>query len=257
MIVTFHSQDRYHQKWSSLAKLYLYLGEWAAVLFSDYCIVVSHVMQVYIREHYKREAIYIPNGAVVKGHQGSTLIESFGLQPKSYLLNVGRIVPQKCLHLLIDAFKEIETKKQLVIVGAPSFSDRYYISLREQAGKDPRIHFLGFQEGETLDQLYANAYLYVHPSQAEGLPLTILEAMSFGVAPLVSDIEANLEAIHNSGFRFVSGNVQDLRDHLDNLLKNSVAVDQMGEEARATVEVNFSWPAIVTRIESVYITARH
>jgi len=74
---------------------------------------------------------------------------------------------------------------------------------------------------------------------------------------LVSDIEANLEAIHNSGFRFVSGNVQDLRDHLDNLLKNSVAVDQMGEEARATVEVNFSWPAIVTRIESVYITARH
>lgn len=257
VIVTFHSQDRYHQKWGFLAKFYLYLGEWTAVLFSHYCIVVSHDMQVYIRDHLHKEAVYIPNGAELKGVQGSSTIVQFGLSPKSYLLNVGRIVPQKGLHILIDAYKCLNTSKQLVIVGAPSFSDAYYVALRKQSEDDKRIHFLGFQEGQTLDELFANAYLYVHPSESEGLPLVILEAMSFGVAPLVSNIEPNLEAIHGAGFAFESGNVEDLTFQLDYLLTRQIAVDQIAQEAQEIVETFFSWKIITDHIESVYITARH
>ncbi len=257
VIVTFHSHDRFHQKWGWFARQYLHFGEWASAVFADYCISVSHTMQVYIRDHYKRETIYIPNGAEIKGEQGSDLIERFGLRKKGYLINVGRIVPQKGLQFLIDAYQKIETDKHLVIVGAPSFSNDYYVGLRELANGNDKIHFLGFQQGETLDQLYANAYLYVHPSEAEGLPLVILEAMSFGLAPLVSDIAPNVEAIHGAGFTFPSGDVTELQLKLGYLVNNPAAVKNEGEEALAVVDINFNWDKITEHIEAVYITARH
>ncbi|PIX62011.1 glycosyl transferase family 1 [Candidatus Uhrbacteria bacterium CG_4_9_14_0_2_um_filter_41_50] len=257
VVVTFHSQDRFHAKWGLFARLYLHFGEWASAVFADYCISVSHTMQVFIRDHYRREAIYIPNGAEIKDEQGVNLIEKFGLSKKGYLINVGRIVPQKGLQFLIEAFQKLETDKHLVIVGAPSFSDDYYALLRELANENDKIHFLGFQNGKTLDQLYANAYLYVHPSEAEGLPLVILEAMSFGLAPLVSDIEPNIEAIHGVGFTFPSGNVEELRQKLEYLVNNPAAVKNEGEEALATVDIHFNWDKITEHIEAVYITARH
>lgn len=257
VIVTFHSQDQFHQKWSWFARKYLAFGERASVTFPHYCIAVSHTIQVYCRDTFNREVVYIPNGAEGKEVEEIDILERFGLKPDEYLLNVSRIVPHKGQHLLIKAFKEIKTSKKLVFVGEPSFTDQYYIELRELAKDDPRIQFLGFQSGAALDQLYAHAYLYVHPSLAEGLPLTVLEAMSFGTAPLVSDIPAIMEAAHRSGFSFHVGDVDDLKRSLEELLSNSELVNQKGEDARAVIDVHFNWDKIAEHTESVYITARH
>ena len=257
VIVTFHSQDKFHKKWGFFARTYLNIAEWAAVYFPHYCITVSHVMQVYCRDKLGREVVYIPNGAEIKDVSSSEEIERFGLQPQEYILNVGRLVPQKGLHYLIEAFKQIKTDKHLVFVGAPSFSGGYYTELRNLASDDVRIHFLGYQEGDTLDQLYANAYLYVHPSDAEGLPLTILEAMSFGLAALVSDIPANVEAIAHTGFTFRAGDVEDLREKLSVALAHPTTVRDHADEARATIEVQFNWDKIAEHTEAVYVSARH
>lgn len=257
IVVTFHSQDQFHQKWRWFARKYLALGERAAVKVPHYCITVSHALQVYCRDTYDREAVFIPNGAEVKDVKGSGELAQFGLEPGEYILNVGRMVPQKGLQFLIEAFKEIETEKQLVFVGAGGFSDDYEKQVRELAKDDDRIRFVGFQEGKTRDQLYAHAYLYCHPSESEGLPLAVLEAMSFATAPLVSDIPANLEAIHRAGEVFESGNVEDLRKKLEELLARPERVEELGQDARAVVEVHFNWEKIAERTESVYITARH
>ena len=166
-------------------------------------------------------------------------------------------LPQKGLQYLIEAFKQIKTDKQLVFVGAPSFSDAYYTSVREMAKGDERIHFLGFQSGETLEQLFAHAYVYIQPSDAEGLPVVVLEAMGFGTAPFVSNIPANVEAIHGAGVTFEKSNVEDLTKQLKALLRRPAHVRKIGEEARAVIETEFSWHAVTGKIESVYITSRH
>jgi len=257
VVTTFHSQDRYHKKWGLFARWYLTFGEWAAVTFGQYCITVSHVLQVYCRERFHQETVYIPNGAERIEVRSDDALDRFGLAPQSYVLNVGRLVPQKGIHLLIEAFKSVKTDKQLVLVGAPSFSKGYYQQLRDLAQDDDRVHFLGYQEGDALQQLYAHAYLYVHPSESEGLPLSVLEAMSAGVTPLVSDIPANLEALHHTGFSFSSGDVSALKDALNRLLDHPDLVASQAEEARAVIEVEFNWDTITRHIESVYITARH
>jgi glycosyltransferase involved in cell wall biosynthesis len=246
-----------HGKWGAFARWYLGLGEWAAAKFPHYCITVSHVLQVYIRDTLHRSAIYIPNGAEVKTDPGDDRLADFGLVTGQYVLNVGRVVPQKGIHYLVQAWKKLSTDKKLVIVGAPSFTDDYIKELKRQAADDPRIIFLGFQKGRVLDQLYANAYLYVHPSEAEGLPLVILEAMSFGIAPLVSDIPPNVEAIHGAGWTFRSTDVDDLRERLHFLLTHHDEVRVRGEQARIIVRDRFNWEAITSRIESVYISSRH
>ncbi|MDP2631436.1 MAG: glycosyltransferase family 4 protein [Candidatus Uhrbacteria bacterium] len=256
-VVTFHSRDQFHKKWGWFARHYLAIGEWAAVKLPHYCISVSHVIQVYCRNTFKREVVYIPNGAEVIEVTRSNELEKFGLRANNFLLNVGRLVPQKGLHFLIEAFATVETDMNLVFVGAPSFTDEYYTSLRDLAKNDSRVKFLGFQQGEVLDQLYGNAYLYVHPSEAEGLPLTILEAMSHGTAPLVSDIPENLEAIHNAGYAFKSGDVLELRHKLTELLMSPDDVNEKSEDAQAMVETNFNWDKIAEHIEEVYVTARH
>lgn len=257
VIVTFHSQDRFHQKWNLFARKYLAFGERASVTFPHYCIAVSHMIQVYCRETFGREVVYIPNGAEVKQIEAHDLIQKFGLRPNEYFLNVSRIVPHKGQDLLIEAFKELKTEKHLVFVGEASFTDSYFNKLRKSAKGDDRIQFLGFQKGDVLDQLFAHAYLYVHPSVAEGLPLVVLEAMSFGVAPLVSDIPANLEAMHNSGFSFNSESVLDLKNNLEFALNNREIVKEKGEEAQAIIDVNFNWDLITDHTEAIYITARH
>ncbi|MFH1712541.1 MAG: glycosyltransferase family 4 protein [Patescibacteria group bacterium] len=257
VIVTFHAQDQFHTKWGWFARRYLALGERAAVMIPHYCITVSHVLQIYCRKNFNRQVVYIPNGAEIKNVISSKELDKFGLDPKGYVLNVGRIVGQKGLHYLVEAFKQVETKKQLVFVGSASFTEIYFKNLRELARGDNRIHFLGYQTGKTLDQLYANAYLFCSPSESEGLPLVVLEAMGFGLAPLVSDIPENLEAIHHTGFTFHNADVEDLRQKLQELVNHPELVGERSEESRAVIETQFNWDRITQQIEGVYISSRH
>ncbi len=263
VVVTFHSQDRFHAKWSVLARTYLYFGEWAAVHFPHVCIAISHTLQVFCRERFGREVVYIPNGAEVRRVTSAELLAEFGLEPKGYLLNVGRIVAHKGLHDLISAYAllsrrmEKKTLPKLVIVGAPSFTDAYFRDLKRQAAGYPDIRFLGFQKGEKLTQLFAHAKLYVHPSEAEGLPLVVLEAMSYGLPVLVSDIPENLEAIHHAGFSFKKKNVDDLAYQLQRLLSDEDALALASARSLETVMAYFNWDMIAEHTEEVYRTIRH
>ena len=211
VVVTFHSQDRFHAKWGLFARNYLHFGEWASAWFPNICISVSHVIQVYCRKYYRRQVVYIPNGAEPQVVRQTDYLKKFGVEKGEYYLNVGRVVEHKGLHYLIDAYNKIKTKKKLVIVGSPAAGqEKYFEKLKKQAAGNPNILFLGFQTGEPVKQLFAHAYLYVQPSESEGLAVVVLEAMSFGTAVLVSDIPENLEAIDHVGLRFKNTDVKDL-----------------------------------------------
>jgi glycosyltransferase involved in cell wall biosynthesis len=265
VMVTFHSIDRFHKKWGWFARIYLGWGEWAACRFPDRTIAVSQSIQKYCRGRFKRETFYIPNGVSVEKSVGADKIEQFGLKKKEYILTVARLIRHKGIHYLIQAYINLEKKfgteakywpggkiKKLVIVGAPSFTDDYSAYLNKLAEQSENIIFTGFQTGEPLKQLFANAYLYVHPSEAEGLSITILEAMSYGTCVLISNIPENLEAIDHSGFSFETKDISDLYEKLIYLLSAPEIVDGRGERGKKFVEDNFNWDRIVMETEKIY-----
>jgi len=262
VIATFHSQDRFHKKWAAPAQHYLHFGEWAACWFPHATIAVSHIIQVYARKIFHRQIIYIPNGAEVQHVSKVDEIEKIGLVAGKYLLNVSRLVPHKGQHYLIQAFSQAQAfgsmkDMKLVLVGAPSFTTEYQERLKSLAAGNKNIIFLGFQTGEALRQLFAHAYLYVQPSESEGLAVVVLEAMSFGTPVLVSDIPENLEAMHRSGFSFQNKNIKDLRKELVQLANHPEVVANAAKLVQYVINRDFNWNTIIKQTEEVYRSVRH
>ncbi|HLD20840.1 MAG TPA: glycosyltransferase family 4 protein [Patescibacteria group bacterium] len=264
VVVTFHSQDRYHKKWGWVARQYLTFGEWAAVWFPHATIAVSHFLAVYIRKQLYRQAIFIPNGASLRFVDSKDKLSSFGLRPQSYLLSVSRLEPHKGQQYLIEAFQTLSSQEpelmsdlQLVIVGAETYGAEYQAQLSRLARGNVSIRFLGFQSGEVLDQLFAHARLFVHASEVEGLPIVVLEAMSFGLPVLVSDIPENLEALHHTGFTFTSESVPDLVKVLAGLLRHPRILDQARGESRSIINQFFNWDTIAQETLAVYRSLLH
>lgn len=264
VVVTFHSQDRFHQKWGWFARMYLWFGEWAACLFPHATIAVSHTIQVHARRAFHRQIIYIPNGATVQRVVGSDLLASFHVKPSHYLLNVSRLVPHKGQHVLIQAYKRLKALNRtdlslpkLVFVGAATYTSAYEQQLRDLAAGDPDILFVGYQTGEALRQLFAHAYLYVQPSESEGLPVVVLEAMSFGTPALVSDIPENLEVAHRVGFTFKTNSVEDLAEKLIELIQHPVLVQEAASRSQDVIRDFFRWSLITKQVEDVYRSVRH
>lgn len=252
VVVTFHSLDRQNAKWGFFARQYLRLGEWAATHVPHATIAVSRSIRRYCKEKLFRDVDYVPNGATPKPHPGHDLLSGWGLKPEGYFLTVARLVRPKGIHHLVRAFDGFEDRFRLVIVGAEDPHSAYADELRALAEGNSAVVFTGFQDGRALEQLYANAYVYVHPSEAEGLSISILEAMSAGRTVLVSDIPENVESIDHSGLTFANADADDLRAKLRELANHPEIVAERGARAREWVRREYDWDAIAAKTEGLY-----
>lgn len=253
IVVTIHGLDHKRAKWGKFASFYILTGEKNAVRFADKIIVLSREVQKYFRDKYNRETIYIPNGVNSPEMLPPKAIkEKYNLERNNYILYLGRLVPEKGIHNLIEAFKEIKTDKKLVIAGGSSDTDLYYNKLREMSKDDPRIIFTGFVQEQILDELYSNAYVYCLPSNLEGMPLSLLEAMSYGNCCLVSDIPECTEVVEDKAVLFEKGNVENLREKLNNLILNSSIVDKYKKSVKDFVCKKYNWDKVVNSTLDVY-----
>lgn len=263
VITTFHSIDRYHQKWGALAKWVLRIGEWAACVFAHETITVSHSLEQYCLNEFNTETTYIPNGVVCeKSEVDEGILHEFGLEKGKYLIMASRLVPHKGAHILIEAFKRLKDEERdnprvhevkLAIVGGSVHTDSYVEQLYFQAALTPDIVFTGFQSGAALNALYQNATALVHPSFNEGLPLTVLQAMSYGKPALVSAIPEHLELIHDARAIFKENHVRALMERLRNFLAlNEGEHGAMGARNRAVVESTYNWKVLVPKIVVLY-----
>lgn len=252
IIVTFHSVDRFHGKWGPFARAYLRFGEWASCRFPHATIAVSRTIAEYCERAYGRKATYIPNGASIPSHPGHDLLAQWGILPGRYVLTVARLVRQKGVHHLLKAFDGFEKDIALVIAGAPSFGEGYADELRRTSEGNSSIVFVGFQTGRALAQLYANAYAYVHPSDAEGMPIAVLEAMAAGRCVLVSDIPEHIDPVGENGITFVRADAADLRVKLQQLLNHPEIVQRLGDRAKEWVRTHYDWDTIATQTADVY-----
>lgn len=252
-ICTIHGLDHQRAKWTGFAKKYILLGEKMAVKFADEMIVLSQAVQKYFKEVYGRETVFIPNGVNMPERKNADLIASeFGLGKDDYILFLGRIVPEKGLRYLVEAFKQVDTDKKLVIAGGSSDTEDFWNELRDMSQDDERIVFTGFVQGQPLEELYSNAYVYTLPSDLEGMPLSLLEAMSYGNCCLVSDIAECAEVVEDKAVTFAKSDVTDLKEKMQWLCDNKDVVMKYKSEAAEFICKKYNWDEIVARTLKLY-----
>ena len=251
-IVQSHGLDWQRAKWGYLAKLYLRLTDYSTVYFPNTVTAVSQKMTNYYQNLTNRKVFYIPNGIAPSEKLAPNLIASYGLEGNDYIFFASRFVPEKGAHYLIEAFNRIKTTKKLVLAGDGSFGDPYAEDLKKQASD--RVIFPGFVQGALLQELLSNAYIYILPSEMEGLSTGLLEAMSFGNCVLVSDIEENIEAIGQAGFTFKSKNVDDLEEKLRILINDEKLTESYRIQAKQHVLSTYDWETTTDQIEELYFS---
>lgn len=251
VIVTVHGLDWQRSKWSGFASWYIRHGEIQAVKHADHIIVLSRNVQKYFWEKYHRKTVFIPNGVNRPEIIGVKEIKgSWSLDKGSFILYVGRIVPEKGLDILLKAWKDIKTDKKLVIAGSSSDTDEFFQKVKSLA--DDRVVFTGFTTGRPLRELYSNAYLYCLPSNLEGMPLTVLEAMSYGNCVLTSDIKECTEVVEDKGVTFRRGDIEDLRNKLQTLLDSPETVEGYKKDAMDFICCKYSWDDVVEKTIGIY-----
>ncbi len=252
-VATIHGLDHQRAKWGKLASTYIMLGEKCAAKFADEIIVLSGGVQKYFKDTYNRETKFIPNGVNRPEIRDVDLIrDKFGLEKDSYILFLGRLVPEKGIQYLIEAFKEVHTDKKLVIAGGSSDTDEFANELKERASGDERIIFTGFVQGQLLDELYSNAYFYTLPSDLEGMPLSLLEAMSYGNCCLVSDIEECASVVEDRAVTFRKSDVADLKNKLQMLCDNTKLIFDYKEQAADFIFSKYDWDIVTEKTIELY-----
>jgi glycosyltransferase involved in cell wall biosynthesis len=196
------------------------------------------------------QAEYVPNGVTLQKPLGPELIKPFGLDKDSYILFVGRLLATKGPKLLIDAYKKVRPNLKLVIVGGSSHTSKYEKMLQKEASED--ILFLGYQYDECLKALYSNCRLFVFPSTIEGLPLVLLEALSFQRPVLFSDIPENREIADGLGISFKSGSVDDLAEKLKYALSDAEPFDTLLPAIPDRLSRDYNWDRVVEQYAKVY-----
>lgn len=261
VVATFHCIDRYHQKWNWFAKKILWLGEKSACTFPHETISVSKTIAAYCLNEFNTNTNYIANGinAVKHNKRTNTILEKYNLEPNKYILMTARLVKHKGVHYLLSAWQlaaqqnpKIFKDLKLVIVGGSTFTDKYVAQLQKIARGDKSIIFTGWIRDQKLTDLYANTLLYVNPSENEGLPISVLQAMAHKKAALLSDIPEHVELINNPKFLFQTANVVSLSKKLTLLLADKKLLEEAGIKNKKTVEEKFNWKDLSRQTVSVY-----
>jgi len=254
VVVQGHGLEWKRSRWGLGGRLFLKFTEAPSVKFPHVLTVVSNVQKEYIKNKYGRESVYIPTGVnPPKMRKPSLIKKRWGLSERDYILFAARLVPEKGAHYLIEAFKSTRPAGlKLVIAGDAPHEEEYKRRLKALAGGDPDIIFTGHASGETLEELFSNPYLFVLPSETEGLPTALLEAMSYGNACLVSDIPENIEALNSLGFTFRTKDADDLAEKIKTLSGEGAKIEKLRPKAKKYVLENFSWDNIAVEFEELY-----
>ncbi len=253
VVVTNHGPDYERKKWGYLASTALKMGETLGSKFGSQVIAVSKHIKTQIKNKYDCDCTYIPNGVQAATPSKSSYIQDLHILPKRrFILAVGRLVPEKGFHDLVKAFNLVNPPGwKLVIAGGADHEDDYSRSLFSSTAKNDNIVMAGRLNADEISELYSSAGLFILPSYHEGLPLVILEAMSFGLPLIVSDIEANKELVENIENIFSVGDISELASKIKVYTSNASSY-KLDEDSINNVKVNFNWQAIAARTLDLY-----
>lgn len=257
VVSTSHGLDWQRKKWGPVGRFFLRLGERASAFFPHRTTVVSTFLQTYYKSKYTGDFSYIPNGITLPAlTDDQSELQKFNLSKDGYILFLSRIVPEKGLDYLISAYQRLETDMPLVIAGEPTHTEPYCESLKAACQADSRIRFIGAVYGESKNQLFQHAFCFVLPSELEGMPIVLLEALANQCVPIVSDVPVNQSIVQPGnavyGYVFKSGDVDSLCTALSEVLENPSLITALRPKLRAYAQTQFNWEEIVARYLQLY-----
>ncbi len=255
VVATVHALDWRRRKWGPFARWWLRRGEWAAAHFSHRAIAVSRGMADYFRDK-GNEVTHIPNGVPEPHREPIRELSRFGLADGEFVLWLGRFVPEKRVEDLVEAFSALPTEKKLVLAGEINEADAYVQRLKAATGGDSRIVFCGGLYGRAKAEALTHACLFVLPSEVEGFPITLLEAMRYGLPVLASDIPENLEVLApgRNGFVFKTADPSSLRKEMGHILQDPARAAAAGQIAEEDAR-RYDWDSIARQTLSLYEAA--
>ncbi len=262
-VATVHGLDWRREKWGATARQTLRVAARVAATVPNQTIAVSQELERFLNSHYNTSTTYIPNGVNLSELDEPAPVP--GLEPGRFVLHLGRIVPEKQAHTLIEAFRHVPSEFRLAIVGPSSHSDAYMREVEELAQRDERVLLLGPRYGAEKAWLLQNAAVFVQPSTLEGLPIALLEALAHDRFTIVSDIPENVEAVTLSdeqphGLVFRTGDVRDLSHKLTLALSRESRPMEDLLSVGDLVRARYDWERIARDTESVYqraLTSSH
>jgi glycosyltransferase involved in cell wall biosynthesis len=254
VVVTVHGLDWRREKWNAVGRTFLRLSEWATPRVAHETVVVGEAIGRYFERTYGRRVRFIPNGAEVRARRPAQRLLERGLEPDRYVLYLGRLVPEKGIHLLIEAFRSLPGAEhlELAIAGPSWYEESYGERLRELAAGDDRIVFLGEVDEEELEELYSNCLVYVLPSSVEGMSLSLLDALAYGCCIVASSIEANADLLGGAGAVFEAGDADDLRRALAEVIGDEELITSYRGAALRRATGDFDWDRITDTWAAVY-----
>ncbi|MDK1492359.1 glycosyltransferase family 4 protein [Sinorhizobium sp. 7-81] len=253
VVVTHHGYDYDRQKWGAFARLMLRVGEFMGMRLSHGRIAISKEIVQAMSERHKAAVTFVPNGVAVSPFRGATgILEEFGLQPRRYILLAARLVPEKRQTDLIQAFAKLgKAEYKLVLAGDAEFETPYVQQVKAMAANVRGVVLAGFQTGDRLAELFANAALFVLPSSHEGMPIALLEAIAHGLPVLASDIVANRELERPSDDYFPLGDIDALAAAIGSKIANPPSEEQVLSQVRHA-ELTYSWAGVAAKTLAVY-----
>jgi len=249
-VVTMHGLDWQRAKWGGIATACIRAAARLGSAFATEITSASRTDASFFKTRLGREVAHTPSGMTVGPPAPPDEIRALGLQGNDYIAFISRLVPEKGCHYLLEAYARLKPDKKLVIAGGSNYADPYAEALKQHASQN--VIFTGYVRGKLLRELYSNAYLFVQPSDIEGMPMSLLEALSCGRCALASDIPGNLEALGGEGFTFRAGDVDDLSAKLDFLLAHPDVVAAQHSSTLEYVRRERTWDKTVDALESVY-----
>ena len=256
VVVTVHGREWQRRKWMLAGRWFLRLSEWSAVRVPHRTIVVGLDLKRALEARYGAKVVYIPNGVEPRTWRPPDRIREHGVGARDYLLYLGRLVPEKQCHVLIDAFRSMADRPPLkLVIAGPTWHSREYVArLEALAAGDPSIVFTGEVDEQVLEELYSNCCAYVLPSEVEGMSLALLDAMAFGACVVASDIPANADLLGGSGVLFATGSKEDLARKLREVIDDPERAEACRQAARARITDDFSWDRITGQWEQLYLS---
>ncbi len=251
-VVQMHALLWKRAKWGPLSRLFLRMNDYTLRAFPHAVTCVSRTMKEHFEKTLDREVTYIPNGVEPPTPKAPNHIKALGLDGSDYILFAARLVPEKGAHYLIEAFLKVDPPLKLVVAGDDPFEKDYIRSLHDLGQKSDKILFPGYVSGDAYLELITNAALFVLPSEIEGMPVALLEAMSYGKCCIVSDIPENVEALAGKGFVFSNKSINDLAQVLRKAIEDKETAGALGQQAREYVLAEYSWDRIVGLYEEFY-----
>jgi len=255
VVITIDGADWERPKWGPVARRVLRFSAGLAVRMADHLIIDNRPSVEYFRTNLgvqDESFTYIPYGADLDPPEGKDQLETFGVEPRRYILFVGALLPDKAPDVLVDAYKKVPGDMPLVLVGDSPFAPEYRARLRASAAEDPRIRMVGYVYGDAYRQLVANAYAYVHPPRNEGTSPALLQAMAYGSCVITSDLTEAVAVAGDAALRFALDDSDDLARQLERVLGDPALADEMRRKAADRVRAEYNWDDIASAHRAVY-----